>query len=441
MSCGKLPMKAMGMSAKFLIEGGQRLSGVIDNQGAKNSALHVIAGSLLANDAVVLNNVPDLDDVGNMIALVSEIGADISWSGDALEIAPKTISSPVVPRDTAEKVRSSLLMLGILLNKLGHAILPLPGGCAIGERKFDMHLDGLRAMGAEITVIDGIIEAKAKRLKGVEFKLYYPTVTGTMNLVLAAALADGTTTLKNVAINPEVLDFLYFMRALGTKIDGIGTKVLRIIGSKELRSTTFDIIYDRIAAITYLLAGAVTGGEIVVNGVDSGHLVAEIGILKEAGINIKCQNKRLTLGKSESFKPLHLVTAAYPNFHTDMHPLFASLLCLAERRSAIKETILDSRFGYASELMKMGANIQVQQGDFLCVNGKQGSTAIIEGVETLHGADIRATDLRAGAALVIAALAARGQTCIHNIAQIDRGYMNMEEKLSKIGANIIRANN
>lgn len=428
----------MTSASKLLIEGGNSLSGVIDNQGAKNSALHIIAGTLLANGKVVLKNIPELEDVRNMVALVEEIGADVSWHGHTLEITPKPISSPAVPKDVATKVRSSLLMLGILLNKVGHAVLPLPGGCKIGDRRFDMHLDGLRAMGAEIEAREELIEAKTRRLHGAEIDLYYPTVTGTMNLTLAAVLADGITVIRNVATNPEVVDFLYFMQALGAMIDGIGTKTLKIKGVKELGNAVFEVMYDRIAAVTYIIAAAATGSEITVNGVDHRHLGAEIKTLKEAGVDVKCEPGKIKIGGATRLKPLSLVTSPYPGLHTDVQPLFASLLCLAKGQSAIKETILDNRFGYVSELNRMGANIQVQRGDFTCVNGKPGSVVQIDGGCSLHGADVRATDLRAGAALVIAALSASGQTCISNAIQIDRGYENIEGKLSSIGASVKR---
>ena len=427
------------MNDKLLIQGGNRLNGVINNQGAKNSALHVIAGSLLAGGEVILRNVPRLEDVRNMIALVQATGADVNWRGKTLEIMPRTNLSPIVPGDIAEKVRSSLLMLSILLNKTGQATLPLPGGCEIGQRKFDMHLDGLKAMGAEIEVNQGVIHARARRLHGATISFYYPTVTGTMNIVLAAILADGVTVVRNSAVNPEVVDFLRFMQRLGAKIDGIGTKTLKIEGVKELGNTAFEIMYDRIAAVTYILAGAVTGGELTIRGIDHRHLGAEMQKLGEAGLDVKCSPNELTLRKATKIKPLNIVTSAYPGFHTDVQPLFASLLCLAEGQSAIKETILESRFGYVPELRKMGAQIQVKPGDFQCVNGEQGKIALIDGGRLLHGADVHATDLRAGAALVIAALSANGETCIRNVNQIDRGYSNIEGELSSVGANIRRA--
>ena len=429
---------SVAMCAELLIEGGNKLSGVINNQGAKNSAMHVIAGSLLANGEVTLKNVPSLYDVKNMVTLVEEIGADVSWHDRLLKIRPKAISSPVIPTDSAMKVRSSLLMLGIFLSKFGHIVLPLPGGCKIGARKFDMHLDGLKAMGAEIELNEEVIEAKAKRLHGAEISFYYPTVTGTMNLTLAAVLADGVTVIENAAINPEVVDFLRFMQELGARIDGIGTRRLRIKGVEKLKATVFEVMYDRIAAVTYMLAGAMTGGEIVVKGIEHRHLRSEIQKMREAGIDIECDPNEVRVHKAMPLRPLHLVTSAYPGFHTDVQPLFASLLCLAEGKSTIKETILDNRFGYVSELNKMGAKIRIKRGDFLCVNGKPGSIVSIEGGRSLHGADVWVTDLRAGAALVIAALVAKGQTCVHNIIQIDRGYENIEDKLSNVGASIGR---
>jgi len=442
------------MSTKLLIEGGNRLNGVINNQGAKNSALHVIAGALLATGEVTLKNVPKLQDVENMIALIEAVGADVIWHNSSLVVRPKAISSPLVPKEPAMKVRSSLLMLSILLNKIGHAILPLPGGCNIGERRFDMHLDGLTTMGAEIKLNEEFIEAKAKRLCGAEISFYYPTVTGTMNLTLAAVLADGVTVIKNAAINPEVVDFLHFMRKLGAKIDGVGTRRLKIEGVKELsprrlglsrseatyrnHDATFKIMDDRITAISYLVAGAITGGKLTLKGVDYRLLRAEIQKLRETGVEVECDFNKVKIRRLTQLKPLRLVTSAYPGFHTDVQPLFASLLCLAEGRSTIKETILDNRFGYVSELNKMGAKIQVKQGDFLCVNGKPGQIALIDGVPDLHGADVWATDLRAGAALVIAALPAKGQTCIDNVIQIDRGYEDIEGKLFSVGADIKR---
>jgi len=426
------------MNTQLLINGGNELNGIIDNQGAKNSALHVIVGALLANGEVFLKNIPRLQDIKNMVKLIEEVGADVYWQNEQMKINPKDISSPLVPKDSAMKVRSSLLMLSILLNKIGHAILPLPGGCNIGERKFDMHLDGLRKMGAEVELNEDFIEAKASKLHGAQIDFYYPTVTGTMNLVLAAALADGITVINNAAINPEVVDFLYFMKKLGAKIDGVGKRVLKIEGIEKLGNAEFDVMYDRIAGISYMLAGVITGSELVIRGIEPMRLRTEIQKLKEAGINFECDNKEIKIHRSTQLKPLHIVTSAYPGFHTDVQPLFASLLCLVNGKSSIKETILDNRFGYVPEMNKMGAKIKVEKGNFLCVNGKPGHIALIEGVSTLHGSDVYVSDLRAGAALVIAALAARGQTKISNVIQIDRGYENIEQKLSLVGADIKR---
>lgn len=426
------------METQLIIQGGNELNGIIENQGAKNSALHVIVGSLLANNEVILKNVPHLQDIKNMIELVKNVGADVIWKEKKLKILPKEISSPIVPKEFAMKVRSSLLMLSILLNKIGHAILPLPGGCEIGSRKFDMHLDGLRTMGAEIELNEEYIEAKTKNLHGAEISFYYPTVTGTMNLVLAASLADGITVIENAAINPEVVDFLYFMQSLGAKINGIGTRKLKVKGVEKLKGVSFEVMYDRITAISYMLAGAITGGEIIVQGIYNRNLQTELRKLKEANVDVDCNFNQVRIRRKGKIKPLNLVTSAYPGFHTDVQPLFASLLCLAEGKSTIKETILENRFGYASELNKMGAKIQIKRGDFLCVNGKRGRIALIEGISVLHGADVFAPDLRSGAALVIAALSAKGQTRIDNVVQIDRGYEYIEDKLSNIGADVKR---
>ena len=424
---------------RLVIKGPNRLSGTIKVSGAKNASLPIMAASLLTEGPVYLRRVPDLIDVRIETRLLQRIGADIQVANDLMVINGAGKLEPEVPVDLAQQLRYSLLMLGVLLARRGEVKVPLPGGCSIGARKFDMHLESLQAMGATIEVNDEAIQARApKGLKGANIEFYYPTFSGTMNIMIAAALADGVTTIRNAAINPEVVDFSHFLQKMGAEIDGVGTRVLTIRGRELLHGCRHSIMADRIETATYLIAATITQGDVMVDGCNPEYIGEEISKLKAAGALIERAESGIHVIGPERLQAVFITTSAYPGFHTDVQPFFSTLMTLADGRSVIKETILEDRFNHLKELEKMGAKIEIEEGNFICVNGKRGEIAIIDGVDELSGAQVRCHDLRGGAALVLAGLAARGETVIENTNSVDRGYEIIDKKLSGLGADIHR---
>lgn len=427
---------------KMVIVGPTKLRGEIKVGGAKNAALPILAAALLTKEKVHLERVPDLTDVKVQMQLLQKAGAKIRRKAGTVMIDAAGTLNPVVPADLGRQIRYSLLMLSMLLSRCGKAVVPLPGGCNIGNRKFDMHLDGLRAMGASISVDKDAIQAEASQgLTGAEIELYYPTVSGTMNLMMAASLADGVTTIENAATDPEVVNVAWFLHKMGAKIRGIGTRTLTIEGNKALHGCKHTILADRFETLTFLIAGAITQSTVVVDGCPAGHLTEELAVLRAAGATIEImkqdgpdypEQKFRVIG-SKRLRPVSIATTAYPGFHTDSQPLFTVLMVLANGQSTIKEAIMENRFSHLGELEKMGAKIEIQEGDFTCPNGAQGKIAVIDGVEKLYGARVHCHDLRAGAALLLATLVADGETILENVAVIDRGYEHIDDKLLSLG--------
>ena len=414
---------------KLLIKGGASLKGEISCSGAKNAALPMIAATILSDEDVILKNLPYLQDITTMFELLGSMGADILLNENMdFTIATNNLKEKEARYELVKTMRASILVLGPLVAKYGEAKIALPGGCAIGSRPVNYHLDALEQLGATITLKNGYIEASAKKLIGSKIKFDGITVTGTENIMMAACLAEGTTTLTNVAKEPEIIDLAEFLNKMGAKISGAGSDEITIEGVKRLYGTEHSIPADRIEAGTYLVAAAVTKGEIKINGINPNRLIKVLDKLIETGAKVKTSEDSisLTMNKDKP-KPVDITTAPFPEFPTDMQAQFSVINALANGVSNIYETVFENRFMHVQELNRMGCNIQI--------NGNQ---AIIEGVDSLYGAEVMATDLRASASLILAGLCAKGETKVDRIYHIDRGYERIEEKLNYLGANIIR---
>jgi len=418
---------------RLIIKGGIPLNGEIRISGAKNAALPILVATLLTNKPVTIKNIPHLHDVTTTVKLLSGMGVDF-MIGDhmAIEANPSKISSFIAPYELVKTMRASILVLGPLLARYGEAIVSLPGGCAIGARPVDIHIKGMQAMGADIDVENGYIKAKVKgRLKGVKMVLDTVTVTGTENLMMAASLAKGTTVLKNVAQEPEVVDLANFLNTLGAKIFGAGTDTITIKGVDELTGGSYQVLPDRIEAGTYLTAAALTRGRIKLKDVRPDILDAVIAKLREAGAEIVCGDDYVKLNMQKRRpKAISLRTAPYPSFPTDMQAQMLALNVVAKGVGSITETIFENRFMHVQEMQRMGADIKLE-----------GNTVISKGKLRLIGAPVIATDLRASASLVLAGLMAEGETIVDRIYHIDRGYECIEEKLAQLGARIRRISN
>jgi len=411
------------------IRGGRALEGEVIISGAKNAALPILAGTLLADAPVVLKKVPHLNDVTTTVKLLRRMGLDIVFhDGVRLEIDPRGIREFVAPYDLVKTMRASILVLGPLLARFGWADVSLPGGCAIGARPVDLHVAGLRAMGADISIEQGYIRARADRLIGTRIVLDTVSVTGTENLMMAAALARGETVIENAAREPEIIDLANFLNAMGARIGGAGTDTIHIDGVDSLSGTEYTVQPDRIESGTYLVAGAITGGSVRINHTCPEHLDAVLAKLAEAGAELTIGDTWIELDMAgRRPRAVNLRTAPYPAFPTDMQAQFCALNAIAEGAGTITETIFENRFMHAQELQRMGADLTVK-----------GNTAVTRGVAELKGAPVMATDLRASASLVLAGLAARGTTVVDRIYHIDRGYECIEEKLAQLGADIRR---
>ena len=414
---------------KLLINGGSTLKGEINCSGAKNAALPMIAATILSDENIVLKNLPYLQDITTMFELLGSMGADILLNENMdFTISTSPLKEKEARYELVKTMRASILVLGPLVAKYGEAKIALPGGCAIGSRPVNYHLDALEQLGATITLKNGYIEANAKKLVGSQIKFDGITVTGTENIMMAACLAEGTTVLTNVAKEPEIIDLAEFLNQMGAKISGAGTDKITIEGVDKLHGTEHIIPADRIEAGTYLVAAAVTKGEIVINGINPKRLIKVLDKLKETGAFIETTKNSISLSMSrDKPKPVDITTAPFPEFPTDMQAQFSVINSIADGISNIYETVFENRFMHVQELNRMGSNIQV--------NGNQ---AIIEGVDSLYGAEVMATDLRASASLILAGLCAKGETKVDRIYHIDRGYERIEEKLNYLGANIIR---
>jgi UDP-N-acetylglucosamine 1-carboxyvinyltransferase len=397
--------------------------------GAKNATLPILAGTLLADGPVTLANVPHLRDVTTTVNLLGLLGAGVTLDEEMrVEVDPTTVRSHRAPYELVKTMRASILVLGPLLARYGEADVSLPGGCAIGARPVDQHVKGLRALGADISVENGYIHARAGRLTGAHFAFDMVSVTGTENLMMAAALAHGETVIENAAREPEVCDLAQFLNSMGARIEGAGTSTLHVQGVDRLHGTTHAVIADRIEAGTYLVAGAMTGGRVLVRGGCAQHLESVLLKLREAGAEIRSGDEWIELDMhGRRPRAVELTTAPFPGFPTDMQAQFLALNAVADGVGTITETVFENRFMHAVEMQRMGARIKLH-----------GNTAVSEGVPELTAAPVMATDLRASASLVLAALMARGETLVDRIYHIDRGYECIEEKLSLLGAKIRR---
>ncbi|CAD5981872.1 UDP-N-acetylglucosamine 1-carboxyvinyltransferase [Planktothrix agardhii] len=414
------------------IWGRQPLQGHVPISGAKNSALVLMAGALLCSEDCRLRNVPSLADVNSMSEILMTLGVKIDRQGDIIDIKAGELSESQAPYELVSQLRASFFAIGPILTRLGVARVPLPGGCAIGARPVDLHVRGLQSMGAEVHIEHGVVHAHVaganRRLKGARIYLDYPSVGATETLMMAATLADGETIIENAAQEPEVIDLANFCRAMGARIHGAGSKTIVISGVPSLHSADYSIIPDRIEAGTFLIAGAITGCEINLSPIIPEHLSPVLAKLKTMGVKIRMEGlNHLSILPGEQLKATDIKTLPYPGFPTDMQAPFMALLTLCEGNSLISETVFENRFGHVPELSRMGADIQVK-----------GNTVLVRGVPLLSGAPVTATDLRASAALVLAALAAEGETTIQGLKHLDRGYEQLEAKLRQLGAKIER---
>ena len=414
---------------KILVEGGARLRGDVRISGAKNAVLPILCASLLADAPVRITNVPRLHDVLTTAKLLAGLGAGVTHEGDVMSIDPRSVNSHVAPYELVKTMRASVLVLGPLLAKFGDAEVSLPGGCAIGSRPVDLHIKGLQALGAEITVDHGFIKARsAGRLKGARHVFELVSVGATENVLMAAALADGTTVLENAAMEPEIVDLAECLNAMGANISGAGTPRIVVEGVAQLHGCEHAVVADRIEAGTFLVATAMTGGCITATHARPDSMDAVLDKLREAGATVTCEGDRIHLdmhGKRP--RAVNLTTAPHPAFPTDMQAQFMAMNCMADGVGVINETIFENRFMHVNELLRLGADIRVD-----------GHTAVVRGVASLSGAPVMATDLRASASLILAGLVADGETAIDRIYHLDRGYENIEAKLSGLGARIRR---
>jgi len=412
---------------RIVVEGGVPLYGTVNISGAKNAVLPVIAGSLLADGFCQLNDIPHLADVETICEVLGFLGVHTNFRGHKLEIEASDLSQYEAPYECVRRMRASFLIMGPLLARMGRARMSLPGGCAIGSRPIDLHLKGFEALGADITIGHGYIEAKAKRLIGDRIYLDFPSVGATENIMMAATLAEGNTIIENSAEEPEIVDLANFLNAMGARIKGAGTKIVRIDGVDRLRGVQHTVIPDRVEAGSFMVAAAATGGNVLVNNVIEDHLKSVVAKLKEAGVEVIEESEGLRVIGPEVITPVDIKTLPYPGFPTDMQAQFMALMARSRGTSVITETVFENRFMHVDELNRMSANIKIE-----------GHSAVVKGVSTLTGADVKATDLRAGAALVIAGLAAEGKTSVGCIHHIDRGYEDFVGKLQGLGARIVR---
>ncbi|MGO8816926.1 MAG: UDP-N-acetylglucosamine 1-carboxyvinyltransferase [Terriglobia bacterium] len=423
---------------KFLITGGRPLHGRVIISGAKNAALPALTAALLTEERVVLHNIPRVRDISTLRSLLEDLGVDSSVTheahGNRIEIEARQLLNPVAPYELVKQMRASVLVLGPLVARFGQARVSLPGGCAIGVRPVNLHIKGLEKLGATINFDHGYVDARANGLRGTDFYFDTISVTGTENLMMAATLADGITVLENAAREPEVQDLANLLNKMGAEIDGAGTHKIRIRGVNRLHGTEHSIISDRIEAGTFLAAAAITGGELSVNRCNPEHLTAVLAKLDEVGVKVvreegvaANESQTLTVKAGSMLRALDMTTQEYPGFPTDMQAQYMTLMTQAEGSSVITETIFENRFMHAQELARMGADI--------AVNGRR---AVVRGKTRLSGAKIQASDLRASASLVLAGLAAEGETQIDRVYHIDRGYERIEEKLTHVGAQIAR---
>ncbi|MGB4187498.1 MAG: UDP-N-acetylglucosamine 1-carboxyvinyltransferase [Limnochordia bacterium] len=414
--------------AKLVIQGGNRLQGEVRIIGAKNSALPIIVAAALAVEGeCVLDNIPKNNDVGTICLILRSLGVDVWFDeDDKLHVVGATLREHQAPYDLVRKMRASFYTAGLLLARLGRAEVPLPGGCAIGSRPVDFHIRGFSQMGADIAIEHGFMKAKCRKLTGTNYYINRSSVGTTMNMMMAASLAEGTTILENCAKEPEVVDLAIFLNGMGAQIRGAGTDVIRVDGVEKLHGIEYSIIPDRIEAGTFMFAAAITGGDVLIKDIVIEHLRSPISKIEEAGVTVEKGATEIRVIAPEKLQSIDVETAPYPGFPTDLQQPLVACMSVADGTSVIRENIFD-RFRYVDELRRMGADIKVER-----------ETAIIRGVPQLTGAPVEVTDLRAGAALVIAALKAAGTTEVYGVDDIDRGYERFEDKLRGLGASVQR---
>jgi UDP-N-acetylglucosamine 1-carboxyvinyltransferase len=415
-------------SEKFLITGGKRLEGSVEISGAKNSALSIMAATLLTKDVCILRNIPHLTDVDTMIAVIRKLGIKVEWKEDnTLYIDSDYFNNYEAPYELVKKMRASILVMGPLLARLHKARISLPGGCAIGARPVDFHIKGFETLGAQVEVEKGYIKAEVNKLRGGDIYLERPSLGATENIMMAASLSEGVTKIENAAKDPEVVELGNFLIKMGAKIEGLGTDLIKINGVKKLNGVDYNIIPDRIEAGTYMIAAAITSGDILIEKIDPLLIKPLIVKLEEAGVKIKQEKDFIEVIGSNSINAVDIKTLPYPGFPTDIQPQFMALNCVANGTSVITETVFENRFAHTGDLIRMGADIKVE-----------GRSAIIKGVKRLSAAPVMASDLRGGAALILAGLVADGTTELSRIYHLDRGYVNLEKKLTALGADIHR---
>lgn len=411
----------------YIIEGGKRLDGEVSVSGSKNASLPILAATILNGDETKLYNVPNIHDIKITLEILSILGCKVTKKSDKIIINSRNMKYTEIPSDLMRQMRSSVVLAGAILGRFKNTVLSYPGGCDIGARPIDLHLQGFKKLGINIVEEYGFIRCSCDRIIGNKINLDFPSVGATENIMLAATLADGETVITNAAQEPEIIDLQNLLNKMGAKVIGAGTNIITIIGVKKLKPVSYNIIPDRIEAGTLLCATAITGGRVKLNNVISNHIEPIISKLEECGCNLEVVNKSIVLEAPKRLNPIDIKTTPYPGFPTDMQPIFGAMLTACKGTSIIIENIFENRYKYITELMKMGANIKTE-----------GKMAIIKGTKRLHGANVEATDLRGGAALVLAGLQAKGKTTVSNIEYILRGYENLDKKLNILGANIIK---
>ena len=410
------------------IEGGRPLKGNITVSGAKNSALPILIATLLTDERCIIRNVPFLDDIETVIGLLVFLGKNIIREGDRLDVSSTKVLHGEAPYELVRKMRASVVVMGPLLTRLGKVRVSMPGGCAIGGRPINIHLDGFKSLGATVKLEEGYVTAEAKRLAGTTVTLEFASVGATENLMMAAVLAKGKTILKGAAREPEITDLANFLNAIGAKVTGAGTDTVTIEGVDKLHGTEHHVIPDRIETGTYMIAAAMTGGELNLSPARPDHLRSLIEKMLKAGISVEESGDRIRVKAVKTIKPVDAETEVFPGFPTDLQAQWMALMSLAQGTSHVTEKVFENRFMHVAELQRMGARIQVK-----------GNLSSIDGVQSLSGADVMVSDLRAGAALVLAGLAAQGKTTIHRVYHLDRGYEDLEKKLNAVGAKVTRS--
>lgn len=411
--------------SKFIIQGGKKLEGEINISGSKNAALPIIAATVLNSGTTILYNVPDIQDVNTMFEILKKIGATIKRKNNKIIINTNKVHTYEIPDDLMRQMRSSVILAGALIGKYHKAKFSCPGGCDIGSRPIDLHLKGFEKLGVDIKEEYGEIYCNTEKIIGAQIHLDFPSVGATENIILASCLGEGTTVITNAAREPEIADMIKYLNKMGAKINGAGTDKIEIIGVKRLSEVSYNIMPDRIEAGTYLVAGAITSGNIKLLNINSQHIEPILNKLDEANCRLNINKSEIEIIAPKRVKSVDIKTMPYPGFPTDMQSIFGALLIMAKGTSVITENIFESRYKYAQELIRMGAKINVE-----------GRTAIIKGTKRIQGANVVATDLRGGASLVVAGLYAKGITQVDNVHYILRGYEKMDEKLKKLGAKI-----